>query len=47
MLWNVPMAILNQGTHAYLYDTGVRLTRETSSSSSEKQEIASLMGIEI
>jgi mannose/fructose/N-acetylgalactosamine-specific phosphotransferase system component IID len=47
MLWNIPMAILNQGTHTYLYESGVRLMRETSTSSSEKQEMASLMGIEI
>jgi hypothetical protein len=47
MLWDLPICALNQGVHTYLYEEGVRLMRETSASSSEKQEIASLMGIEI
>lgn len=47
MLWSIPIPILNQGIHTYLYEDGVRLMRETSASSSEKQEMARLIGVEI
>jgi len=38
---------LNQGVHTYLFEEGVRLMRETSVASSEKKEMAQLMGIEV
>jgi hypothetical protein len=47
MLWSIPIAILNQGIHTYLYESGVRIMRETSASSSEKLEMAKLMGIDV
>jgi hypothetical protein len=47
MLWDIPIAILNQGIHTYLYDSGARLMRETLASSSDKLEMAKLIGIEI
>jgi len=47
ILWNIPIRLLNQGIHAYLYDSGVRVVRDSSVSSEEKTEMARLMGIEI
>jgi hypothetical protein len=47
MLWQIPISIINQGIHTYLYEDGIRLMRETSISSSEKSEVAKLMGIDV
>jgi hypothetical protein len=47
MLWDLPICALNQGVHTYLYEEGVRLMRETSVASSDKKEMAQLMGIQI
>jgi len=47
MLWNIPVRLLNQATHTYLYDEGYRLMRESSASSSDKLEMAKLMGIDV
>lgn len=47
ILWSIPIAILNQGTHTFLHEAGLKLMRETSASSLEKKEMAKLMGIQI
>jgi hypothetical protein len=47
ILWSVPIRILNQGIHTYLFGSGVKVVRDSSVSSEEKTEMARLMGIEI
>ena len=47
ILWSVPIRLLNQGIHTYLFDNGVKVVRDSSVSSEEKNEMARLMGIEV
>jgi len=47
ILWSVPIRLLNQGIHTYLYDNGVKVVRDSSASSEERTEMARLMGVEI
>jgi len=47
ILWSVPIRLLNQGIHTYLFDGGVKVIRDCSVSSQDKNDIARLMGIEI
>ncbi len=43
----MPIRLLNQGIHTYLFDNGVKVVRDSSVSSEEKNEMARLMGIEV
>jgi len=47
ILWSIPIRLLNQGIHTYLFDNGVKVVRDSPVSSEEKTEMARLMGIEI
>jgi len=47
ILWSVPIRLLNQGIHTYLFGSGVKVVRDSSVSSEDKSEIARLMGIQI
>ena len=47
ILWSVPIRILNQGIHTYLFDSGVKVVRDSSVSSEERAEMARLIGVEI
>jgi hypothetical protein len=47
ILWSIPIRLLNQGIHTYLFDNGVKVVRDSYVSSEERTEMAKLMGIEI
>jgi len=47
ILWSIPIRLLNQGIHTYLFGSGVKVVRDSSVSSEERSEMAKLMGIQI
>jgi len=47
ILWSIPIRLLNQGIHTYLFDNGVKVVRDSSVSSEDRTEMARLMGVEI
>jgi hypothetical protein len=47
ILWSIPIRLLNQGIHTYLFDNGVKVVRDSCVSSEDRTEMARLMGVEI
>jgi len=45
ILWETPIAVLNQAVHCYLYDAGVKLKRTVRASDDEFIEIAKRLNI--
>jgi hypothetical protein len=45
ILWELPLAIVNQGFHVFLHDMGAKLRRVSSASDSDFIEIAKKLNI--
>lgn len=47
LLWELPISILNQGFHYYLYSNGVKVRRPSFLSEYKNLEIAKLLGVDL
>ena len=46
MLWELPIAVLNQGIHNFLHSKNVKLRRVLIQDESERDELAKILGVE-
>lgn len=46
LLWELPISVLNQGIHNFLYSKGAKLRRPLILDGSERSELAKIMGVE-
>jgi hypothetical protein len=47
ILWEVPLSILCQANHVWMWMNGAKVMRRSSGTSKHKQEIADILGIQI
>lgn len=46
LLWELPISVLNQGIHNFLYSKGAKLRRPLILDRDEKNELARIMGLD-
>jgi hypothetical protein len=47
ILWEIPLSVLCQANHVWMWMNGAKVVRRNYANSKEKHEIASLLGVEI
>lgn len=46
LLWELPISVLNQGIHNFLYSKGAKLKRPLFLDSKDRIDLAKIMGVE-
>jgi len=47
ILWEVPLSVLCQASHVWMWMNGAKVVRRKSGTTKDKQELASILGVEI
>ena len=47
ILWEIPLAVMCQANHVWMWMNGTKVVRRKSASDNDKKEIANILGVEI